>query len=288
MTTLKTRTGGFPIGFRRGGWGWQREITTAIEWAQAHGFGALDLSRSPADIAAVQEAGLRVGSVDLMDWKGLICADAGKRAESVAKNGEYFAACGAQNYFVVMLPEDPRLSRRENFGYMVEGLNALSPALEAAGGRLVIEGWPGPGALCCTPESFRATFRECPSSALGINYDPSHLLRMGIDPVRFLKEFVGRVGHVHGKDTEIFADDLYEYGHEQPATFKDDPFCGGSSWRYTIPGHGGTPWLEVCRLLSEAGYAGCISIELEDSDYHGSDDAQQRGLLDAGAFLATC
>ena len=67
---------------------------------------------------------------------------------------------------------------------MVDSLNALSLALEAAGGRLVIEGWPGPGALCCTPETYRATFRECPSPAIGVNYDPSHLLRMGIDPIR--------------------------------------------------------------------------------------------------------
>jgi len=288
MTELKTRTGSFPIGFRRGGWKWQSELPVAIDWALSHGFGALDLSNNPSQIAQVTASGLRVGSVDLLAWQGLISADPAKRAESVAKNSEYIKMSGAQNYFAVMLPEDPKVSRLANFGYMVDGLNALAPVLEASGGRLVIEGWPGPGALCCTPETYRAAFREAPSSAIGINYDPSHLLRMGIDPIRFLKEFAPRVGHVHGKDAEILADDLYEYGHEQPAAFKPDPYCGASSWRYTIPGHGGTNWPEVMRILVAAEYKGAVSIELEDRDYHGSDEAEQNGLTDGAQFLATC
>jgi sugar phosphate isomerase/epimerase len=217
----------------------------------------------------------------------MISPDAAKRADAVEKKTDYVANCGPRNFFAVMLPEDPKRSRKENFGFMVESLNALSPALESAGGRLVIEGWPGPGSICCTPETFRATFRECPSMAIGINYDPSHLVRMGIDPIRFLKEFAPRVGHVHGKDTQILGDDLYEYGHELPAAFKVNPSFGSSAWRYTIPGHGGSDWPEICRILVANAYAGAISIELEDGDYGGSDEAQQRGLLDGGAFLAT-
>ena len=199
MTGLRTRTGDFAVGFRRGGWVWQREIDVAIKWAREHGFGALDLSsRSAADVSKVTDSGLRVGSVDLAEWSGLVSPDAGKRTEAVAKCTQYIKDCGVQNFFAVMLPEDPKRPRSENFGVMCDALNAISGPLEAAGGRLVIEGWPGPGALCCTPETFRATFKECPSMSIGINYDPSHLLRMGIDPIRFLKEFVTRVGHVHG------------------------------------------------------------------------------------------
>ena len=288
MTDLKTRTGGFVIGFRRGGGAWQRDIADAVAWAASHGFGVIDLGQDRAEMAAVQAAGLRGGAVDLPGWAGLISPDGGKRKEAVAQCSEYIKECGPQNFFAVMLPEDPSRSRRENFGYMAESLNAISGPLEAADGRLVIEGWPGAGALCCTPESYRAAFRECPSPALGINYDPSHLLRMGIDPIRFLKDFIGRVGHVHGKDALVLADDLYEYGFEQPATFKESPAFGAPCWRYTIPGHGGTPWTQVCRILDGAGYAGAISIELEDADYQGSDAAEQQGLLDAGLFLASC
>ncbi len=286
---LHTRTGNFPIGFRRGG-GWQKDLPSLAKWATENGLGVIDIGRDVAEIAVAQNAGLQVGSVDLLEWQPMFSSDAGKRRESVAKNAEYVAqacAAGAKNFFIVILPEDAARPRKENFGYAVESLNALSPALEKAGGRLVIEGWPGPGALCCTPESYRATFKECASSAIGINYDPSHLLRMGIDPLRFLKEFVSRVGHVHGKDTEISADDVYEYGTEQPATFKESPAFGASAWRYTIPGAGGTDWPAVLGVLQSNGYAGAVCIELEDKDYNGSEDGEKRGILAGAQFLST-
>jgi len=288
MTHLKTRTGQFPIGFRRGGWSWQSDISTAIDWAKSHGFGVLDLSRNADEIASVTKAGLRVGSVDLLEWQGLISADASKRAESIDRNNRYIAECGAQNYFAVMIPADQSLPRKENLEYMIDSLNKIAPELEAAGGRLGIEGWPGAGSLVCTPETFRATFAACPSPSIGINYDPSHLLRMGIDPIRFLNEFVSRVGHVHGKDTEILTADLYEYGYELPAAYKQDPPFGSTAWRYTIPGHGETHWQEVFRILKANNYAGAVSIELEDKNYNGSSEGEQKGLIEGAQFLATC
>ena len=288
MNFLTTRTGNFPIGYRRGGWQWQSPVEKAIEWSKSVGLGVLDISRDPAEIAPILAAGLRVGSMDLLEWHGLLSPDKAKRADAVAKNAAYVAQCGAQNYFAVMLPEDPTLPRSENFGYMVDGLNALAPALESAGGSLVIEGWPGDGALCCTPESYRATFRECASPTVGVNYDPSHLLRMGIDPIRFLKEFATRVHHVHGKDCEVHTDDLYEYGHEQPPSFKKDYGWGGPTWRYTIPGHGNSNWSEIFRILQENGYKGAVCIELEDKNYNGSEETEKSGLLTGARFLSSC
>ncbi len=134
MNASRTRTGSFPIGFRRGGWSWQPDISAAIDWARNNGFGAIDLGRDVSEIQPVVNAGLRVGSVDLLEWKGLISADAAKRADAVAMNSEYVGKCGSQNYFAVMMPENPSLPRSENFGFMVDSLNALSPALEAAKG----------------------------------------------------------------------------------------------------------------------------------------------------------
>src|SRR5262249_33992482 len=148
--------------------------------------------------------------------------------------------------------------------------------------------YPGAGALCCTPEGYRAFFKAIPSPAMGINYDPSHLIRMGIDPLRFLKEFVGRVYHVHGKDAELFADNLYEYGHEQPPTFAEKMRYGGMAWRYTIPGHGIASWARIMSTLKEAGYAGCVSIELEDMHFNGSEAGEKQGILAGAHFLESC
>ena len=220
---MKTRTGGFPIGFRRGRGEWQQDLDSLIQWTKENELEVIDLG-ADGDTAGqtVIDAGLRLGSVNMPDSRGMIAADAGRRAEAVARNAEYIKACaklGTVNHFLVMIPVDPALPRAENFGYMVESYGELAPVMEAAGAKLVIEGWPGPGALCCTPEGFRAFFKEVPSPAMGINYDPSHLIRMRIDSLRFLEEFGDRVFHVHGKDTEILDEAIYEYGIEQPPTF---------------------------------------------------------------------
>ncbi len=285
-----TRTGGFPVGFRLGWSDWQKDAAAVAAWAKANGFSAVDVGRN-GDTAgkAVKDAGLRVGSVDLAEWNAMLSPDAGKRKEAVAKNAAYVKAVGAAlgpaNHFTVMLPEDPAKDRKENFKYMVESFAALAPAMEAAQARLVIEGWPGPGALCCTPEGYRSFFKEVPSKAMGVNFDPSHLIRMGIDPLRFLREFADRVGHVHGKDTDLFTEALYDLGHEQPPTFAAGHGFGSATWRYTIPGHGIFPWVQGFEILQAKGYRGCVCVELEDEHFNGATATEQRGLLLGKTYL---
>lgn len=287
---LQTRTGGFPIGFRRGWSDWQKDTQGLIAWAKANNLGVIDLGgNADTEGAAVVAAGLKVGSADLKSWSGFLSKDPHKRQAAVEANDAYFAECakhGIRNYFTVMLPEDAALLRAENFGYMVEGLTALVPVLEKHGGRLVIEGWPGPGALACTPEGYRALIERVPSETIGINYDPSHLVRMGIDPIRFVEEFASRVYHVHGKDTELLAEGLYEYGTEQPATFGTNRGFGAMHWRYTIPGQGVVRWTRAFEILHDAGYQGAVSIELEDEHFNTDEAGEKAGLLAGASFLA--
>jgi len=236
-------------------------------------------------------AGVRLGSVDLPQRKEMLSPDAAQRADAVARNAAYVRACaayGAMNHFVTMQAQDPALPRAESFGYMVESYAQLVPVLEEAGAHLVVEGWPGTGVLCCTPEGYRSLFRELPSEAMGISYDPSHLIRQGIDPIRFLREFGTRVHHVHGKDTELLPENLYEYGHEQPPTFGKRFAYGGMAWRYTIPGQGVMRWPVAFEILADLGYAGCVSIELEDARFNGKESSEKLGILHAARFLSGC
>jgi sugar phosphate isomerase/epimerase len=287
-----TRTGGFTIGFRRTGAAWQKDLPALIQWARETGFSAIDLGRDGDKSAeALARSGLKIGSVDLAEWQPMISPDKAKRADSIAKNATYVRACAkvcAINHFIVMLPEKPELPKAENFGHMVAAFSELAPVLEQANARLVIEGWPGNGALCCTPEGFRAFFKECPSASLGINYDPSHLIRMGIDPLRFLREFAGRVFHVHAKDTELFPEALYEFGNLQPPTLAKRHGYGDMAWRYTIPGHGVMPWIEAFHILSANGYRGAISVELEDENFNGTEAGEKQGLSLACNYLQGC
>ena len=287
---MKTATGSFPLGWRRRNYAWEQDLDGMIAWALENSLEVVDLGQD-ADTGAktVVDAGLRVGSADLTVWHEMISPDAGKRRDAVARNAEYLRACaaaGAKTFFIVMLPEDPSRPRAENFAYMVDSYGELTATFEECGAYLAIEGWPGPGALVCTPETYRAFIEQVGSANMGVNYDPSHLVRMGIDPIRFLKEFVSRVFHVHGKDCMIIDENLYQYGNLQESAFAAPFKYGGMNWRYTIPGHGVSDWKIILSLLKEGGYSGCVSIELEDHYYDDTEAEQKLGVLQGVKFLA--
>ena len=296
MTPSKTATGGFTIGYRQIGSAWQKSAADFAAWTTQNGFGFVDLGRHnvPADAAALAKAGLAAGSADLLDWNGyqaMIAPDSAERKaliEATTAHIEASAAAGAKVFFTVTVPADKAKSRKENFALMVESYSALIPALERTGTKVVIEGWPGPSAVCCTPEVYRAFFREAGSDCFGVNYDPSHLIRLGVDPMRFLKEFADRVFHVHAKDTELYPDALYECGWEYGPVFTPTHGFGSAPWRYTLPGHGVAPWIEIFRVLKAAGYRGGVSIELEDENFNGTEEGEKRGLVKSREFLEGC
>jgi sugar phosphate isomerase/epimerase len=271
---------------------WHKDLPALLAWARDNRFGAIDLGRDADQTAPMAiKAGLRIGSVDLAEWQKMLSPDPAARDEGVAKNTAYIKACaafGPMNHFLVMIPEKQELPRSESFGYMAESFARIAPILEEHEAKIVIEGWPGRGALCCTPEGYGEFFKACPSKALGVNFDPSHLLRMGIDPLRFLHEFADRVFHVHGKDTELLSEGLYRYGNFQEPTLGKPRGFGSMHWRYTIPGHGGSRWPEMLRVLHDAGYRGAVSIELEDENFNGTPEGEKAGLLHARNFLESC
>ncbi|MCW8133032.1 MAG: sugar phosphate isomerase/epimerase [Planctomycetota bacterium] len=295
---MGTRTGNFPIGFRRGWSDWQKNDLKALAgWAKKAGFDVIDLGKpSPEEVAVLKSEGIKIGTADLHDWPQVMSADAAKRKDAIAKNAEYMkglSAAGCKRYFVVIIPEDGAKNRLENYKLAVEGWGELSKAAEKVGATIVIEGWPGGGNLpnlCCNPETYRALFKDTgskPGGGLGVNYDPSHLIRMGIDHVRFIDEFAPYVGHVHGKDTEVFDDVVYECGLYQPSVFNKGHGFGEHAWRYTIPGHGVTRWTRVFQALAKAKFDGAVCVELEDENYNGSEAGEKNALDVSLAYLKT-
>ena len=290
----RTRTGNYEIGFRQIGSDWEKDLAGWIDFARRSDLMTVDSVGWPIEaIRLIAGSGLKIGTVDLLQpWADLAAADAGKRKEAVAATVEHVlqaVEAGAKNFFAVVFPETDSADRRASFASAVAGYGELAAAIRKSGARISIEGYPGRRplypSLVCTPETYRTFFREIDSEVLGVNYDPSHLLRMGIDPLRFLREFAGRIVHVHAKDTEILAEGLYEYGNLQPATFSSPRAFGGHHWRYTIPGRGGCDWPGLLAELERANYRGAISIELEDADFDTSPEAEQRGLLTAKEYL---
>src|SRR3954466_9525601 len=143
----QTRTGSYPIGFRRGWSDWQRDLGGLIDFAKANDFAFLDFGPPPLeDLRRVHDAGVRIGAVDVRDWKLLVSPDADRRKAAAAENAAYVrsvAALGVRVFLTALVPEDPARPRAENFGYAVEGYQRLLEGIAATGARVVLEGWPG-------------------------------------------------------------------------------------------------------------------------------------------------
>lgn len=288
---LKTHTGQFPIAFRRGWSDWQKKDPIALaKWASDNGFAALDLMNVTArDFEILSSHNLGMGSVDLLDFGAIMSADLEKRKQTIAANIQYVkdvAALGAKVFFTCVIPGDHTKSRSENYKLAVECFSPVGEACKSVGATIAIEGWPG-GAphystLCCTPETLRPFLKDVPGTS--VNYDPSHLIRLGVDHIRFLNEFAPHVKHVHAKDTTRFADAQYEVGSLSPAFLKPHAF-GDATWRYCLPGHGEGKWKEIVQVLHASGYSGCVSIELEDENYNGTEAGEKLALTTTRDFL---
>ena len=85
---MATRTGNFPIGFRRAGVEWQKDLPTLAKLSKQSGFDVIDFTHrcSDANFRTVKDAGLKVGSVDLLDFGQIMANDSGKRKEVLDAN----------------------------------------------------------------------------------------------------------------------------------------------------------------------------------------------------------
>ena len=94
----------------------------------------------------------------------------------------------------------------------------------------------------------------------GFNFDPSHLIWQGIDPVEFIRAFPDRIYHVHMKDAIVRLNGQNGIlGSHLPF---GDPRRG---WEFRSPGRGSVDFEEIIRALNQIKYAGPLSVEWEDA-----------------------
>ncbi|HMG42477.1 MAG TPA: sugar phosphate isomerase/epimerase, partial [Acidimicrobiales bacterium] len=133
----------------------------------------------------------------------------------------------------------PGRSVREN---LEDAAAVFAPLVDRAGERgvkiivenCVMEGWHPdgyPGNLAYSPELWEWMF----SLGLYLNFDPSHLLWIGIDPVAAVRPYLDRIPHAQAKDVELFPDRRDRYGFFGKTLERDDPWDVGW-WRYRVPG----------------------------------------------------
>lgn len=94
----------------------------------------------------------------------------------------------------------------------------------------------------------------------GFNYDPSHLGYQGVNYVRFIREFGGRIFHAHMKDV------WWGHGDGTVGVFGGHTGFGDPRrfWDFRSLGRGDIRFEEVIVALNDAGYRGPLSVEWED------------------------
>jgi sugar phosphate isomerase/epimerase len=94
----------------------------------------------------------------------------------------------------------------------------------------------------------------------GFNFDPSHLIWQGIDPVKFINEFSDRIYHVHMKDSAMMLDGTSGILSSH-LNFGDHR----RGWDFRSVGRGDVNFEAIIRALNRIDYQGPLSVEWEDS-----------------------
>jgi sugar phosphate isomerase/epimerase len=134
--------------------------------------------------------------------------------------------------------------------------------------------------VMCTPDMWEKGFNEINSEAIGLEWDPSHLIGLFIDPIITLRKFGKRVYHVHAKDAHINRDLLLQYGFWHPGVNE-----------HCFPGLGDTDWNLCIKELLRIGYTGDLNIEgWHDSVYRDISEKnikrEDQGLIISFKYLS--
>ena len=141
----------------------------------------------------------------------------------------------------------------------------------------VMEGWHPdgyPGNIAYSPELW-----DWMTTKLGLylNWDPSHLTWIGIDPLATILPFAPYIVHAQAKDVEVFPEKRNRFGFYGEVNKDGNPWRTGW-WRYRVPGRGDVDWAKVVDRLYEAGFTGTLSVEHEAPLWGGTPEKVIEGL----------
>jgi sugar phosphate isomerase/epimerase len=127
------------------------------------------------------------------------------------------------------------------------------------------------------PAAWELMFAALPMDNIGLEWEPCHQMVQLIDPIPQLRQWVGRMFHIHGKDATIDWDVLRAYGTGGPKKY---------AWHRT-PGFGDSDWTRIISILRAADYRGTIDIEgFHDPVYRG--ELEMTGQVAGLQYLKRC
>ena len=161
--------------------------------------------------------------------------------------------------YVAMFPPVPETTIDAGYQDFAERWNPILDVFDSEGVRFAHEVHPSEIAY-----DYWTTVRALEAidhrPAFGLNWDPSHFIWQGIDPISFLWDFRDRIYHVDCKDIKVRTTGRNTLlGSHLPW---GDPRRG---WDFVSAGRGDVPWESAFRALNAIGYSGPISIEWEDA-----------------------
>ena len=142
--------------------------------------------------------------------------------------------------------------------------------------KIALELHPG---FCVYNTDSLLKLREAVGPEIGANFDPSHLIWQGMDPVACIRKLGDAIFHFHAKDTKIDKYNTAINGVLDVKPYSDEI---NRSWIFRSVGYGNdySYWKDIISNLRLVGYDYAISIEHEDSLM-----SQDEGLSKAVAFL---
>ncbi len=135
-----------------------------------------------------------------------------------------------------------------------------------------------PGFCVYNPETLLRLRAEV-GDTIGANFDPSHLIWQGIDPVLAIRTLGDAIYHFHAKDTKIDKYNTARFGVLDTKHYTEE---AARSWIFRSVGYGNglDYWRDMISNLRLVGYDKVMSIEHEDSLM-----TPEEGLAHAVEFL---
>ena len=142
--------------------------------------------------------------------------------------------------------------------------------------KIALELHPG---FCVYNTESLLRLREAVGPEIGANFDPSHLIWQGMDPVASIRALGDAIFHFHAKDTKVDTYNTAVNGVLDTKPYSDEIH---RSWVFRTIGYGNDAsyWKAIISNLRMVGYDYAISIEHEDSLM-----SKNEGLRKAVEFL---
>ena len=145
--------------------------------------------------------------------------------------------------------------------------------------KIAFEMHPG---FCVYNTKTMLRIRDAVGKEIGANFDPSHLIWQGMDPVAVIRALGDAIFHVHAKDTRLDVANIKRTGVLDTTEYSD---IINRPWTFRSVGWGNDElyWKDMVSNLRLVGYDHVLSIEHEDALM-----SQNEGLSSAVDMLKRC